>query len=538
MKESFVNSVPSKFETIKDDAQDPMLDADDIKYIDKVLLANNGIIYVMNEVLTPAKYAAVSAPAYVATDMKIFNWAVNQATLDVQTNFYAYLLAMSSRFSFFVPTDNDFWYVDPVSFAYNFGDQRIYHYEWDEKNSKPTVTAFQYRYDFSTGKGEVGTQLSTTSISENEWKNRLRDMLESHTLVHEDNSSVTGINETATGIECDQHYFIAKNGAPIYVENASKRDKGCTVEGGFQYANDTKSNVIRFDDKTKETNGNGNGFAYELDSPLIPSIESVFSVMYNNKNSFGDFFELCQTDDEVLEALGIKSNVDKRKYQIFINNKGLPCFDKTTNTKVTDATNVKTFNNYRYTVYVPTNDAVRSAIEKGLPTWETIRHELELDKEAEERTELTEKEEEARRVKCLAMVSSLVNFIKYHFQDNSVFADTPALQPTNYETATLDVSTGIYCKVKASSSGNNTLNITDATGKSVSITSNKNILTRDYVLNASGTSAKTISASSFAVMHGINGVLNYKTYTNGRYDSDWTTESAAKRYLSKFSIKE
>lgn len=535
MKDSFCNSVPSKFETIKDDAQDPMLDETHLDKIEDVLLANNGAIFLMDEVLTPAKYAAVSAPAYVGTDMHIFNWAVNQSSLDVQTNFYAYLLAMSSRFSFFVPQDEGFWYIDPVSFAKEAGEQRALYYEWDATKSQPKCSAYRYYYDYTTGEGYIGEPLTNVVVTSTEYMNRLRDMLETHTIVHEDNTETTGIDETATGIECDKHYFIAKNGAPIYVENADKRDKGCMVQGGWQKERDEWCVVNRFDDKTRETNGNGNGMAYKIDAPIIPTIESVFSTLYNNPDDFGLFYELCQTDQEVLEAIGIKGSMALRPYTIFENGNGLPCIDKTTGRQETTATNVRFFNNYRYTVYVPTNEAVADAISKGLPTWEELREILELDKEPEERTELTPEEEEARTAKCTAMVTALINFVKYHFQDNSVFADTPALKPTDYETATLNSSTGIYCKVNVSSTGNGTLTVKDAAGNSRNIVVKHNILTRDYILNTAKT---TIDASSFAVVHGIDGVLNYEPLKGGRYDSEWATVSAAKKYLAKYRIIE
>ncbi|MCM1311367.1 MAG: fasciclin domain-containing protein [Bacteroides sp.] len=535
MKDSFCNSVPSKFETIKDDAQDPMLDETHLDKIQDVFLANNGVIFLMDEVLTPAKYAAVSAPAYVGTDMHIFNWAVNQSSLDVQTNFYAYLLAMSSRFSFFVPQDEGFWYIDPVSFAKGTGEQRALYYEWDSSKSQPKCSAYRYNYDFTTGEGSIGEPLTSVVVTSTEYMNRLRDMLETHTIVHEDNTETTGIDETATGIECDQHYFLAKNGAPIYVENAEKRDQGCMIQGGWQNVRDEWRVVNRFDDKTRETNGNGNGMAYKIDAPIQPTIESVFSTLYNNREDFGLFYELCQTDEEVLEAIGIKGSTNLRPYIIFENGNGLPCYDKQTGDQVATATNVRLFNNYRYTVYVPTNAAVEDAISKGLPTWEDLRKILELDKEPEERTELTTEQEQKRNEKCLAMVTMLINFIKYHFQDNSVFADTPALKPTDYETATLNSETGVYCKLNVSSTGNGTLTVRDAAGNSHNIVAKHNILTRDYILNSGKT---TIDASSFAVVHGIDGVLNYETLPGGRYDSAWATSAAAKKYLAKYRIIE
>lgn len=549
MKESFVNSVPSKFETIKNDAQDPMLDETHYQFIEDVLLANNGIIYVMDEVITPAKYAAVSAPALVGTDMHIFNEAINRDNLDIQSNFYAYLLAMSSRFSFFVPTDDSFWYIDPVSFGYSSGKTRALNYTWDNEKKKIVCEGYEYNYDYTTGTGEIGEKM-TTQIQDNEMLNRLRDMLETHTIVHEDNTETTGFDETATGIECNKHYFLAKNGAPVYVTNATSRDRGCKVQGGWQKERDEYSEVIRFDDKTRETNGNGNGMAYEIDKPMQPTIESVYSVMYNNKDKFGEFFNLCQTDIDVLAKLGIKTTADQKKYTVFISNNGLPCYDYSDGSKVTSATNVKYFNNYRYTVWVPTNEAVLDAINRGLPTWEDLREMLYLDEEDESLVpEWTEEQEDSIRTIGIAKVESIINFIKNHFMDNSVFADVPAIQPTKYETATLmsgeelgedgvmvKVPT-VFSKVTVQSEGNGTLSVTDATNKTYNVTSDKNILVRDYVLD-NATNPTVISASSFAVMHGINGVLDYKQLKNGRYDSDFKTVEAAKRYHEKYQILE
>lgn len=540
MKLSFNSSVPSKFETIKDDAQDPMLDETHLDNIVTVKLANNGAIYVMDEVLTPAKYAAVSAPAYVSKDMKIFNYAINEKTLDIDCNFYAYLLAMSARFSFFVPQDEGFWYIDPVSFALEKGKQRALFFEWNEKNSSPTCTAYQYNYNFETGEGEIGNKLNNVSISANEWKNRLRDMLETHTIVHSDETDITGIDETQTGIECEKNYFISKNGTPILVKNATSRQNGCTVLGGWQMAHGEEATVIRFDDKTRQTNGNGNGFAYEIDKPLVPTIENVFSVMYNDSANFNAFYELCQTDVDVLKEIGITSTADQKKYTVFINNNGLPAYDHTTGAQVATATNVKFFSNFRYTVYIPTNAAVQDAINRGLPTWQQIRDLLWLD-DIENRPEWTEEEEKAIKEKAFTMVNSLINFIKNHFQDNVVFSDTPSIQPTQYETATLQYDENgeptVYAKVEVSSAGNGELKIKDAAGHTRSITNKRNIITRDYVLN-SASSPTQISASSSAVVHGVDGVLDYKTYTNNRYDSDWATSAACKRYLAKYRIKE
>lgn len=552
MKDQFCNAVPSKFETIKDDAQDPMLDADHIDKIEDVLLCNNGVIYLMDEVLTPAQYAAVSAPAYVSEDMKVMNYAIQSLKWNGENkNFYAYLLAMSSRFSLFVPKDG-FWYIDPASFALQQGKQRAILFEWDAVKSSVKGTSYSLTYDFTTDTYVIDTSspVSTGAATTDEINDRLNDILETHTIVHEDHSATTGIDETQTGVECDQHYFISKNGAPVYVSNATSRANGMIVKGGWSLQHGEKANVIRFDDKTSETNGNGNGMAYEVDAPIVPTIESVFSQLYNNRSSYGMFLELCMADNEEIltelesylnrdedgEAIYSTSSEYMNRYTVFVNNGGLPCYDRETGAQASTATNVRFFNNYRYTVYVPTDRAVEQAIQQGLPTWESIRTYLELDKEPEERTQLTEEQEEARNVKAAAMVTTLMNFIKYHFQDNSVFADEPALSATQYETATLNSETGIYQKVTVSSSGHGTLTVKDVAGNSYDVQETfKNKLARDYVLTTSG-NASLISASSFAVMHGIDGVLNYKTLTGGRYDTDWNSTAAARRLIHKYRI--
>ena len=549
MKPSFTSAVPSKFETIKNDAQDPMFDeADDYhrNKISDVVMANNGIIYLMDEVITPARYAAVSAPAYVEKDKQIFNWAIQASTLGkIQVNYYAYLLSMSSRFSFFVPTDENFYYVDPVSFLNPEIPQpgtpvivgRIYNYVWDNVAKKPSVTQYKYSYDLATGTGTIGDRVATsiTDIAEN----RLKDMLETHTIIHEDRTELTGIDETATGVECNQHYFISKNNTPIYIENAEARTNGMTVQGGMQLANGSISRVTGFDDKSAETNGYGNGYAYAINTPVLPTIESAYSVLYNNPD-FKEFLELCDTDDQVLKACGIgedpnmtpsENQNEFNRYFIFVNNGGLPCYDKTDGTKKEHPTNVRFFNNYQYTLYVPTNAAIQEARSKGLPTWQEIRDFLRLDDEEAK----DEDPDSITVVKAKAMATSIVNFVKNHFQDKAVFADTNTQYATSYETATIDNETNLYCKVTVQGgSGNLTVKSNVAGSQPVSITNDKNIIARDYIIGSNN----YINASSSVVIHGIDGVLDYKEYANGRYDSDWATAAKARKYLKRFKLVE
>lgn len=573
MKPSFNNTVPSKFETIKNSAQDPMFDEKNDyhrKNIVDVIFANNGVIYLMDEVITPAEYAAVLAPTETETDKKIFDYALegadgNGMIIDGAPLFYdKYLLAMSSRFSFFVPRDN-FWYIDPLSFhnpevqnGSTVMEGRAYRYVWDytrKTEGELKVTSYKYNYDFATKTGTVGEEMANEVIPTACYNNRLKDMLETHTIIHEDNTETIGINETETGAECNKHYFYTKNNAVLYADNATSRTHGMTVKGGWQINSGDECNVIGFDDKSAETNGYGNGFAYMIDQPMVPTIESVYSAMYNNPN-FSKFFELCQTDDELLgefrtydekERAQKLTDPQKTMYKIFDvkgkdgANNGLPCYgykEDGTFGRIAEITNVRFFNNYRYTIYVPTNAEIEAAEAKGLPTWQQIR---DLYFDGEETIELPSKADSvARDTKAIAMATAIVNFVRYHFQDNSVFADAPAMNETEFETACINSETNVYRKVSVHSAGNGTLSVKDVTGAECSITNDKNIIARDYIVKSGGSRAidKSIITSSSAVLHGINGVLNYKPLVNGRYDSDWSSLAKARAYLKKYRLTE
>ena len=110
-----------------------------------------------------------------------------------------------------------------------------------------------------------------------------------------------------------------------------------------------------------------------------------------------------------------------------------------------------------------------------------------------------------------------------------------------HETGTMDSKTGIYFKVTTSRESDGTIKVTDRTGNSCTTNpSLTNFIARDYITNdPSGSKAVVetkILSSSSAVIHGLNGVLNYKELTGGRYDSDWKTLAKARAYLKKYQL--
>ena len=569
MKTSFINTVPSKYITIMNDAKDPMFGTVEggvegfRATIDTTLLANNGAVYIMNQVFAPAAYAAVSAPALVGKDMKIFNWAIsaddsyitNPNSAPLKAFFSYYLLAMSSRFSFFIPTDDALGtYYDEVTAQKQQPRMLSFYYSTRRQDASAPVKARSYRWDPATN--EIGSAIPG-SVQASEINNRLKDLLDSHIIVHSDAEAKTGFGSL-------NQYYVTKGGSAVKISNQSdyslssdfdQTKTGFHVQGGFQIDNDTVCTVLRTYDRRQETTGYGNGMTYVIDKPIQTTMKSVYSVLQGEGETspFYQFFNLCQVDANLLERAGVADSVKKvedkdteiQKYTIFTSSQN----------GLTD--NVRFFNSFRYTVYVPTNEAVLDAIDHGLPTWEEISEVITNgENEVQAATDAGKSEEEilaitrAYKIKAQAMITCLVNFLKYHFQDNSIFADRNAIEPTMYETACINNATNRYRSVKVSSTGNGTLNVrsvysTDAAGNDVEgpvrkVTDDatlKNIMTRDYTFNAQARNATTIETSSYAVVHQIDGVLNFKQLTNDRYDSDWATTGSARRFIAKYRIR-
>lgn len=569
MKSSFINTVPSKYITIMNDAKDPMFGnieggVDGFRAtIDTTLLANNGAVYVMNQVFAPAAYAAVSAPALVGKDMKIFNWAIsaddsyitNPNSAPLNAFFSYYLLAMSSRFSFFIPTDDALGtYYDEVTCQWTQPRVLSFYYSTRRADAAAPVKARAYKWDPVTN--EIGGSIPG-SVSASQINNRLKDLLDSHIIVHSDAESKTGFGSL-------NQYYVTKGGSAVKISNREdgslssdfdQTQPGFYVQGGFQIDKDSLLTVTRTYDRREETTGYGNGMTYIIDRPIQTTMKSVYSVLEGEGETspFYQFFNLCQIDADLLTRAGVADSVKKQedkdteieKYTVFTSSQN----------GLTD--NVRFFNSFRYTVYVPTNEAVLEAIGQGLPTWEQISEVITNgEAEVQSATDAGMSEEEILaltrkyKFKAQAMITCLVNFLKYHFQDNSVFADHNAVEATKYETACINDETNRYRSVKISSTGNGTLSVrsvysTDANGNDVegpvrNVTSDptlKNIMTRDYTFNTKAKNATTIETSSYAVVHQIDGVLNFKQLNNGRYDTDWATTTAARKFIAKYRIR-
>ena len=172
MLNSFSNSVPSKFSTVLNDANDELkIKKEDV---DSVFFACNGAVYLTNRVFSPVAYISVSFPALVNETMNIINWAIDQYDYDV------YLNSQNSVYSFFIPTNHGLLtYVDPCSFGKNQTQIFEFHYDESAQTETEKVRAFIFNYDI-----EAGVKLdSIGEASAGQVRDRLTDILETHIVV-------------------------------------------------------------------------------------------------------------------------------------------------------------------------------------------------------------------------------------------------------------------------------------------------------------------------------------------------------------------
>ncbi|MDD4970364.1 MAG: hypothetical protein PHT07_13140 [Paludibacter sp.] len=477
MRSSMIESVPSRFRKMVDaqNYQLPVTTSD----IKASYTAVNGEVFVTNKAYPPVDYISVYSPVLLSTNTQIMNWAINYAP-----NGYAfyklYLNSLVNTYSLFIPTDEYLnKYIDPI--AYGQDKQGVLKYKFISKTS--SVTAYIYAYDKTTG--VVGTVVvdSITSTNNNAnnptfLSNRLWNMLDSHIVV--------GSVDNGDG------YYLTKGNDFIKVGGSGT---SMTVKGGADIVNTSTP------PKVTEVFSQANGKTYFLDKPISATLKSVYQVLSENPE-FSTFFELLSgVPSNYVEQLFETQGIDNR---------------------------VKFFNAYRYTVYVPTNAALKTALAaKIIPSWDEINAMAPND-----------------TLRNIA-INKIVKFLKYHFQDNAVFFGQPVNDQFQSSTLKVDnnstlwgTSKNKYFKLGVvgdanslkitmdSKSGDpirtaNVLTADPITGKSL-----YNLIAKDYVFNdvpvkfknidGTGTvlgakfNTSSISTSASAVIHQIDNVLTFE----------------------------
>lgn len=585
MKDSFNETVPSKYLTIMNDAQDQMFSAaiypTGEKYralFDNVMLANNGVVYVMNSVIAPATYSSVMAPALYNENAQVVNTIIHADDAYTTTNyanaplrrFYStYLLSMQSNFSLFVPTDDglkDYGYIEPMAYAayaVSPTDQRRLRY-WTLEPEAMTqssggvairATAYRYYMDRDMDPDNKTAATGTIRVSAaNDYlttdagkikKHILIEMLDQHILVHDQGT------EGEKGVNADRNYYLSRSGAPVYIKSRATGENGVgmVVDGGLQCdfnsdaieGNEFDCKVTNSFDMTRNTNEYGNGMTYFLDRPMQPTLFNVFQKL-NTTPEYSAFLQLCtELNDEtsLIQTLFKGEDMsdetwanEQKKYQIFSPNNGSGTGRLTAvNTRL-----IRFFNNYRYTIFVPTNEAVQDAIDHGLPTMTQIREYVENNTDSE-----TGELNPEAKAKAQAMVTTYVNFLKYHFCDQSLYVDNVTAD-SKTQSACTNQLTQNFIDVNVHQKPN-AISVTDATKQTYQVQAPYNVLARDFELskesggNSSPSTSRSITSSSYVVLHSINGYMRFGDEVKESFDAAWKTAATAKAFVKKYRLK-
>jgi uncharacterized surface protein with fasciclin (FAS1) repeats len=283
-------------------------------------------------------------------------------------------------------------------------------------------------------------------------------------------------------VESGKHFYISKGNVAIRVDGTGT---DMTVMSG----NKNKVNV-------RSAYHQSNGNTYFIDRPIPAPLKSVYKVL-SETPEFSSFFTLLT---------GFPATGTGSSSAIFANKKNYYGVDFV----------VKFFNTFNYTLYIPTNEAINRAIsERKIDSWDSINV----------MTNATQK---------AAAISNLERFIRYHFQDNSVFVDNYT-KSSIYQSATMktdDSNTYFntfrnkYYKIGVECD-DGSITLKTENQKIVHVLTNNglyNILTRDYVFNNTPTAFKEVDGtgtgvdfnssliytSSTAVIHQIDDILEFK----------------------------
>lgn len=475
MQYSFLSSVPSKFNNVLNDAKDPIgLNADDIDET-ATCVCDNGAVYVMNKVYAPATFRSVFAPTLVNDNMRIWRWVINNL------EFKPYLLSMISYYNFLILTDDALsHYVDPVT--YNTSDPRWFEFYFDGRSGTPQART--YKYDKKSSNPFTHDDMRTLYSTLNNGvysvnsivSNRLSDLM-NYCIIPR---STQGDNVVKNGVS----YLINKNNGIVHVQGQG---------AGIRIENQASGEMEPVTESVDVTESEGNGIYYVLDNMVQPTMRSLLDELGSHPE-YSTFYELLLGNPEWTAN---ESNI----YALMKKGTGMSIND--------DNTTVKSFNSFQYTVYVPDNNAMQKAIDHGLPTWDRINAldqtyagtDVNVDSLKEDYTQ------------------KLLNFLKYHFQDYSVFVGGDA-KSGNYETAAQHLSgaqirQSYTVSINAGQNGitvsgqyqpswaDNARVVTSDTGK-------YNQLVREYQFSEKNNNG-IISTSSWAVVHHISEPLLYSS---------------------------
>ena len=519
MQPSFTASVPSKFHLVQNDSYEELgIKPSDVE---ECVVANNGVIYILNNVFGPDEYRAVSAPALYMKNMSIM-----KAIIDA-LGYKPYLLAMDAEYTLIVPDNDYFIYYDPVTLESD--KPTAYQFFYNDKSGKkdnqgkPIEKLWAKKFEYNPQTYELGDTIKNYAIEgdgsftwsgTNFLANRMKDLLEYLIIVDnvESDKNVGRKYFQTKGygtIKCDIKSTDVNN-FDITFYGGESLERGAAVKVGERYA---QANGVTYCTISES----GDSLASGIPAPPTQTIYRRMCPDSSHVENFRAFFDLCRavslSEDSVeygvdtlltmiyptLSSTEVRQD-SARRYSIF-----RPSLSKTAGQSVARDRLVSFFNTYHYTVYVPTNDAVQKAYDQGLPTWDEI-YTLVTD---------TLDENSDKRKMAASYIGLINRFARYHFQDNSIYIDAQ-IEEGDYETSALNYEIGGYYELHVAKEGN-TIAVTDEMGNTARVVNTPategiswNVMAREMLLkslDAQPKNASSLETSSFAVLHQVDNIL-------------------------------
>lgn len=480
-KRSFNASLPHSWDVLTDETSYPISISPE--NIERVEVSDNGVVYFINTVLPPIDYQGVYGSVLTDDNMQVMKWAVTDNWNDLgdieAMRFYMYLRSMENMYNVLLPTDEALQnYRDPISWARGGAAREIWSFNYDKATNSVNAEVYYANEDGSKGEFKRNISGNTTS-GRRIIRNRLSDILNLHIVIGNNEDGVlSGFID-----ESDSKYVLTKGGGTIAV---SGREGNLKVNGAgdLAFGSDEAKIVTSPSTGALCRYSSDNGRTFFIDHILHDATLNVYQQMEAHPE-FKAFFDLCRGNDLVFTIF----DKDEDVQEIFS--------QKKTTSSSGIGYIVNSFNNYRYTIFVPTAEAIAEAFKNDpkLYTWDEI---------AADTNETTKKQK----------TLYLLKFILFHFVDNSAFITGQPYGALDYETGARNDYDKFH-KVRLISDGNNlTVQSVDNPSRSAKVITSGgcyNIMARDFIVNAADVSeANQITASSRAVLHLVDHALSFQ----------------------------
>lgn len=266
-------------------------------------------------------------------------------------------------------------------------------------------------------------------------KNRLEDLLNQCIIVLDADAS--DVANKVTAIDGQHTYYKTKGGSII---KAVPNGNGIVFQGGLQMERGMNIEVPQNDIMTQE-----NGWAYQTPSMPFGSSQTVYSLL-KEKSDYKNFLDLLDgSDPDSVSSSLLVNSLSNDKY--------------TCTNADGDNYNMRLFDNYNYTVYVPSNASIQKLIDDGLlPTWNDFDTYRTLKENAS-----TAEDQERYGHACYVIKKRIMDFVRYHIQDNSVIIGGQAVTNTAYESMLRNPVTNRYYSLTVNSDANG-LTVKDVSG--------------------------------------------------------------------------